>query len=157
MGLAVAETLPARLPGMPETPARLSDLLPVAARSPEEKAYELGRVQQLKSAIAAYEADLIAGLAADRPATADLPAGAPGTAAESWSTPSAAELAQLAGVSEFFPDELAQVLGCSRAQATTTATHALTLVHLLPAAWAALADGRIDWPRARGLAQQLGP
>ncbi|RBY88918.1 HNH endonuclease [Blastococcus sp. TBT05-19] len=156
VGLAVAEMLPAH-PGTPGRPSRLSEILPVAVRSPEGKAHELGRIQQLKSAIAAYEADLIAGLAADRPATADLPAGAPGAAAEHWTGPAAADLARLGGVSEFFPDELAQVLGCSRAQATTTATHALTLVHLLPATWAALADGHLDWPRARGLAQQLGP
>ncbi|MCA0143596.1 HNH endonuclease signature motif containing protein [Blastococcus sp. LR1] len=156
VGLAVAEMLPAH-PGSSGRPTRLSEALPVRGRSPEGKAYELRRVQQLKSAIAAYEADLIAGLAADRPATADLRSGTPGAAAEGWCTPDAADLARLGGVSEFFPDELAQVLHCSRAQATTTATHALTLVHLLPATWATLADGRIDWPRARGLAQQLGP
>ncbi|TFV52193.1 HNH endonuclease signature motif containing protein [Blastococcus sp. TF02A_35] len=156
VGLAVAELRPAAPVDAPGRPARLSDVLPVAVRSPEGKVHELGRVQQLKSAIAAYEADLIAGLAADRPATADLPAGAPGAAAERWCAPDAAELARLGGVSEFFPDELAQVLRCSRAQATTVAVHALTLVHLLPRTWAALADGRIDWPRARGLAQQLG-
>jgi hypothetical protein len=32
----------------------------------------------------------------------------------------------------------------------------MTLVERLPASWTALADGRLDWPRARALARELG-
>src|SRR3712207_6152253 len=49
----------------------LGDLLPVWARSPEEKAAELQRVQRLEAELAAYELELVAGFAADRPASAD--------------------------------------------------------------------------------------
>ena len=62
----------------------------------------------------------------------------------------------LPGVDEFFPDELALTLHCSRAEATTLAEVALTLVERLPATWTALAEGQLDWPRARALAQELG-
>ena len=31
-----------------------------------------------------------------------------------------------------------------------------TLLRRLPATWAALADGRLDWPRARAIAAELG-
>jgi hypothetical protein len=59
-------------------------------------------------------------------------------------------------VGEFFPDELALILNCSRAEATTLAEVALTLVERLPATLTALADGALDWPRARALARELG-
>jgi hypothetical protein len=58
-------------------------------------------------------------------------------------------------VSEFFADELAAVLNCSRTAATTLADSAALLTERLPATWAALADGQLDWPRARALAAEL--
>jgi hypothetical protein len=59
------------------------------------------------------------------------------------------------GVSEFFADELALVLNCSRTAATRLADSAALLTERLPATWAALADGQLDWPRARALAAEL--
>ena len=58
--------------------------------------------------------------------------------------------------SEFFADELALVLNCSRAAATQLWERSTTLLHRLPATWAALADGWLDWPRARAIAAELG-
>ncbi|MCV2490435.1 HNH endonuclease [Geodermatophilus sp. YIM 151500] len=60
------------------------------------------------------------------------------------------------GTSEFFADELALVLNCSRTAASTLIGQAFTLLTRLPGTWAALADGRLDWPRARGLTAELG-
>ncbi len=57
---------------------------------------------------------------------------------------------------EFFPDELALVLNCSRASATQLWERSTTLLRRLPATWAALADGWLDWPRARAIALELG-
>jgi hypothetical protein len=58
-------------------------------------------------------------------------------------------------VSEFFADELALILNCSRAAATKLADSAVLLTERLPSTWAALADGQLDWPRARALAAEL--
>ncbi|WP_324273987.1 DUF222 domain-containing protein [Blastococcus brunescens] len=58
-------------------------------------------------------------------------------------------------MSEFFADELAMTLNCSRTAATKLADTAILLTTLLCATWAALADGRLDWPRARALAAEL--
>ncbi|WP_158580003.1 HNH endonuclease signature motif containing protein [Geodermatophilus marinus] len=121
------------------------------ARSAGEKAFELGRVQQLKARLAAYEAELIAGLAADRPDSADRRPEQPGAPVHDLPGPGTPD-----GASEFFADELALVLNCSRTQASVTADDALTLVEKLPATRAALADGRLDWPRARAIARELG-
>jgi hypothetical protein len=59
----------------------LGELLPVYARSPEEKALELPRVQRPEAELAAHELELVAAFAADRPASADRQPGEPGTAA----------------------------------------------------------------------------
>jgi hypothetical protein len=58
-------------------------------------------------------------------------------------------------VSEFFADELALILNCSRAAATKLADSAALLTERLPPTWAALAHGQPDWPRARALAAEL--
>jgi hypothetical protein len=50
---------------------------------------------------------------------------------------------------------LAHVLNCSRATATRLADSAALLTRLLPSTWEALADGQLDWPRARALAAEL--
>ena len=59
-------------------------------------------------------------------------------------------------MSEFFPDELALILNCSRAAATQLWERSTTLRRRLPATWAALADGWLDWARARAIAAELG-
>ena len=59
-------------------------------------------------------------------------------------------------MSEFFADELALVCNTSRTAAGLLHEQAQTLLERLPATWAALADGLLDWPRARALACELG-
>ena len=156
VGVTAAELHPAvpavALPtGMVERPARLGEMLPVVGRSDEELAAELQRVCVAEGQLAAYKAELVAELAAGRSAGDDPRPGGPGAASPSW-----AEQSWAPEVSEFLPDELALVLGCSRSAATTLMESSLTLLGRLPATWAALADGRLDWPRARGLAAELG-
>ncbi|WP_157943892.1 DUF222 domain-containing protein [Blastococcus atacamensis] len=94
-------------------------------------------------------------LAARRPDTLDRQVGEPGAASPEWLPGAGREAAP--GVSEFFADELAQVLNCSRTAASALADQSLVLLRHLPATWAALADGRLDWPRARAPAAELGP
>src|SRR4051794_18065018 len=140
-------------PGMTARPTRLGEMLRVAARTDAEIAVELARVQQLEARLAAYTAELIAGLAARRPDSRDRQLGEPGAASPDW-MPGPGRQAP-SGVSEFFADELAHVLNCSRTAASTLADAAALLVEGLPATWAALADGLLDWPRARALAAEL--
>ncbi len=139
--------------GVRTRPSRLSDLLRVAARTDVEIVAELERVTRAESALAAYKAELVAGLAARRPDAADRRLGEPGCASDDWLPGPGRE--PVAGVSEFFADELAMVLNCSRTAASVLADTAWVLVERLPATWAALADGTLDWPRARGLAVEL--
>ena len=87
VGLTVADLAPAAFgPPVIGSPV-LAEVLPVYARTAEEKAAELQRVQQLKAELAAYEVELVAGFAADRPDTGDRPAGQPGGAAGDDSRP----------------------------------------------------------------------
>ncbi len=160
-GVAVSVT-PLDLPAWPEQPppqgvtvraSRLGDLLPVAARTDAEIAAELQRVVVVESALAAYKAELVVGLAARRPDTADRQLGEPGAAADGWLPGPGPE--PVTGVSEFFVDELAVVLNCSRTASSMLADTAWVLLERLPATWAALADGQLDWARARGLAAEL--
>src|SRR3954454_9800444 len=132
-------------------PSRLGELLAVELMTPEQKASHLQRVQQATSMLAAFEAELVVGLATDRPVSLDRRRGQTGAASGEW----AAQLLD-ADVSEFFPDELAMILNCSRAAATQLWEHAATLRRRLPATWAAVADGWLDWPRARAIAAELG-
>ncbi len=150
VGLTVADQTPPP-PGFgpPATSApALAEVLPVYARTVEEKVAELQRVQQLESELAAYKLELVAAFAADRPAQLDRRPGQPGAAAGGDSTPD--------GVSEFFADELALTLNCARASATTLTEHALTLTGSLRATLEELARSRLDWPRARTMAEELG-
>jgi hypothetical protein len=104
VGLTVTDVeLPLVAPPGTAFPA-LGEVLPVHLRSPEEKALELQRVQQLESELAAYKVELVAAFAADRPASLDRQPGEPGAAAE------AGDDAAPEGVSEFFADELALTL-----------------------------------------------
>src|SRR3954469_25772196 len=140
-------------PGVTVRPTRLGEMMPVAARSDAEIAAELQRVQQMEARLAAYTAELVAELAARRPDSLDRQIGEPGAAAPEWLPGAGREAAT--GVSEFFADELALVLNCSRTAATKLADSAALLIERLPATWAALADGQLDWPRARALAGEL--
>jgi hypothetical protein len=97
---------------------------------------------------------VVASLARDRTDAADPHPGAVGGASPEWASDRDGD--RLPGVSEFFPDELALILNCSRAEATSLTEVALTLVERLPSTWSALADGQLDWPRARALARELG-
>ena len=68
VGLTVTDVqLPSAAPAGTAFPP-LGEVLPVHLRSPEEKALELQRVQQLESELAAYKVELVAAFAADRPA-----------------------------------------------------------------------------------------
>jgi hypothetical protein len=122
--------------------------LPVPLLSREQKAAELARVQAVKAMAAAYEAELVLGLADDTPDDDDPPPGTPG--ARSWKPDP-----ELPGVSEFFLPELAMILNCGRLAASTLAHRAWTLRESLPATWAALAAGRLDEYRARILVEVL--
>jgi hypothetical protein len=132
-------------------PSRIGDLLSVALMTPAQKAVQMQRVQEATSVLAAYEAELVVGLATDRPASDDRQRSQPGAASGEW----AAQLLD-EDVSEFFADELALILNCSRAQATQQWETSTTLRKRLPTTWAALADGWLDWPRARAIAAELG-
>ena len=84
-----------------------------------------------------------------RPVQADLTAGEPG-AVDGW-LPDRAPV----GLSEFLADELALVTASSRAAAVGLAERSPALVRELPAVWAALADARIDEPRAKAVVAVL--
>ena len=153
VGLTVADVeLPLVAPPGTAWPS-LGELLPAHARTPEEKALELQRVQQLKAELAAYELELVAAFAADRPASLDRQPGQPGAAAgdDSVAGPGTPD-----GVSEYFADELALTLNCARASATTLTEHALTLTGSLRATHTELTQGRLDWPRVRTFSEELG-
>ena len=136
--------------------ARISDVVSLRGRSEAELAGLLRRVTALESELAAFKAEAIVALAGRRPNCLDVPAGRPGAAAPDWQPDGLPEFLEEEGVSEFFCDELALVLNCSRAEATRLAGTAHTLIRALPDTWAALADGRLDWPRARAIAAELG-
>jgi hypothetical protein len=139
--------------GLDGKPVPLGRLMPVSDRTTSEKARELQRIAEAESRLAAYRVELIASFARDRTDALDRAAGLPGAASEAWAPEQSAD--PLRGVSEFFPDELALALNCSRGEATALTETAITLVERLPATWAALAEGEIDWPRARALAREL--
>jgi hypothetical protein len=138
-------------PGVVGRPSRLGELLPVDRMTPEQKAAHLELVAEAEAQLAAFKAELVVGLAADRPATDDRRSGQPGAASGEW----AAQLLD-ASVSEFFPDELALILNFSRSEATRLWERCSTLRLRLPRTWAALADGELDWPRAWAIAAELG-
>src|SRR3712207_2117434 len=103
------DLLLAQSPGVPR--------LPVALLSREQKAVELQRVAALKAMTAAYEAELVLGLADDSPDDLDPAPGTPGAKRGSW-----APDPELPGVSEFFTAELAVVLNCGRRSADRKST-----------------------------------
>ncbi|MGY1720316.1 DUF222 domain-containing protein [Blastococcus sp. SYSU DS0552] len=121
----------------------LSAWLP-ARRSAAQAAELLGQIVAAEARLAALRAELVMDLAAARPAPADpLPGGErPGEVGPP-------------GASEFVPDELAAVQNCSRTAAVTQLEHAHVLTTVLPATFAALRLGRLDWPRARAIAAEV--
>jgi hypothetical protein len=157
VGVTVAELSPAPVgaelvpAGVTARPSRLGEVLPVALMTPQQKARQLQRIGQVESALAAFKAELVVGLATDRPASDDRIRGQVGAASKAWSDGQLDE-----DTSEFFGDELALVLNCSRTAATTLWEECTTLLRRLPATWVALAEGRLDWPRARAIAAELG-
>jgi len=132
-------------------PARLGELMPVAARTDAELAEEMRRANIADSRLWAYRVEMIVQLATRCSDERDRRAGLPGAASPSWSGPSSLP----EGVSEFFPDELALIMNCSRSEAHRLTTVAWTLFHRLPETWAALADGVLNWSRARAIAAEI--
>ena len=115
-----------------DQPVRLLGL-PAASFTRAQKAKALQNLQATRARLAAQEVELILALAED--SRTDSPDGE---------------------VGEFFVDELALVLHCSRASATSLYGQARTLAERLPATLAALRSGGLDWPRARAIADELG-
>jgi len=139
-----------------ERPARLSEIFPPRDRSDRSLGEELGRIVQLEAMLAAYKADLVVALGDRRPAASDVPEGRPGAAVHHPVDEEGRP--ELIDVSEFYADEVADLLNCSRAAASTLVGQSFALDERLPATRAALADGALDWPRARGLLAELaGP
>ena len=137
--------------GVQVHPTRLGELMPVGARTDDELAVEMRRANIADSRLWAYRVEMIAALAARRSDDRDRAPGQPGAAAPRWAPPVPA----LEGTSEFFPDELAMIFNCSRAEATRLAVVSLTLTRRLPVTWAALADGELSWSRARAIAHEV--
>ncbi|MCF6746741.1 DUF222 domain-containing protein, partial [Blastococcus sp. KM273128] len=121
----------------------LSAWLP-AQRSAAEAVDLLGQIVAAEARLAALRVELVMDLAAARPAPADpLPGG------------ERAGAAGPAGTSEFVPDELAMAHNTSRTAAVTLLEHAEVLTTRLPATFARLRLGLLDWPRARALAAEV--
>jgi len=136
------------LGSLPERGSRL----PVSALADGEVAAELQRIQRNRARDAAREAELILRLAQLRPDVEDPAPGSAGARSRSWRTDP-----EFPGVSEFFPDELAQVLNLGRGTAAFRARRALTWRDALPATFAALRRGELDERRAGVLADVLRP
>ena len=131
--------------------SRLVEVLDPARASDTGLVRELGSIADLRAQLAAYEAGVVAELAARRPAETDLTADQPGHGVDGW----VPDRVPAAGVSEFFADELATVMRTSQAAAVGLAERSLALVRELPATWGALADGLIDPPRATAVVRAL--
>jgi hypothetical protein len=127
--------------GVAARPSRLHEVLTVSSRSDAEIALELGRVQGLKAQLAAYEAALVVGLAVHRPDALDPAPGQPGRGRNAEGP--------IPGTGEFFVDELASITNSTVRSAAMSARDAHVLTARLPQVWAVLADGVLDWPRAR--------
>lgn len=131
----------------PEPPSRVERLgawLP-RRRTASESAALLQQVTAAEAKLAALKLELALDVAVDRPAPVDP---GPGGAGAAGVGPD--------GVSEFVLDELALILNTSRAAAVTLLDQAQIFATRLPGTWAELAAGRLDWPRARAIAAELG-
>src|SRR3954453_11311766 len=108
-------------------------------------------VQRQRSRAAAEEAEFILRLAALCPDADDPPPDHPGAAKSYWRSGRSG----FPGVSEFFLDELAAVLGVGRGTAAHKATRAFTWRTSLPATFTALKNGELDERRAQIFADTL--
>jgi hypothetical protein len=124
---------------------------PVFRLTPEEKAAELQRIQADRARLAAREADVILGFAADRPDAEDPLDDHPGARSKTWRQTDP----EFPGVSESFPHELALVLGVGRGTATHKLRRAWTLRHSLPLTEATQRRGELDERRVQILADTL--
>src|SRR4051794_12129969 len=61
-------------------PSRIGELLRVESMTHQQKAFQLQRVLEAEAMLAGYRAELVVGLAADRPAAVDRPRGQSGAA-----------------------------------------------------------------------------
>ncbi|WP_246081091.1 DUF222 domain-containing protein, partial [Modestobacter altitudinis] len=111
---------------------------------------ELQRVQARRAADTAYEAELIMGLAAQRPAADDPQPGTPGARRPGWAVDEGCD-----GASEFFTAELSAVLNLGRRTAGYRYARAHTWQTKLPRTFAALQAGVLDERRASQLADVL--
>ena len=143
-----ADVVPA---GVDRHPTRLGELMPVATRHDVGLGEEIRRANIADSRLWAYRLELIAQLGVRRRDDRDRAPGKPGAKVPGW----AAVSWVLDGFSEFLPDEVALIMNCSRAEATRLAEAALILVGRMPDTWAALADGELNWPRARAIAAEI--
>ncbi len=134
----------AQLDPEPSRVQRLGDWLP-RRRSSSTSAGLMQQVTAAEAKLAALKLELALDIAADRPAPV-VPR--PGEAGAAGVGPD--------GVSEFVLDELALILNTSRTAAVTLLDQAHIFATRLPATWEALATGRLDWPRARAMAAELG-
>mgnify|MGYP000459840340 CR=1 FL=1 len=125
--------------------------LPVSWLSDEAVAAELALIQRNRAREVAREAELILRLAELRPAVDDRRPGTPGARSRTWRTTDS----EFAGVSEFFPDEVAHAINLGRGTAAFRARRAHIWRDGLPATFAALHRGAIDERRAGVLADAL--
>ncbi|RBY97601.1 HNH endonuclease [Blastococcus sp. TF02-8] len=125
-------------------------LAPASRLGAGEVAAELARIQRNRAREAAREAELILRLAELCPDADDPRPGTPG-ARRTWRRTEP----EFAGVSEFFPDELAHAINLGRGTAAFRARRAFTWRENLPATFAALRSGRLDERRAGVLADSL--
>src|SRR3954470_10862862 len=121
------------------------------ALSKEQSAAALQLIQRQRARAAAEEAEFILRLAELCPDTDDPPPDHPGARKSYWLS----ARSEFPGVSEFFVDELAAVLGVGRGTAAHKATRAFTWRDSLPATFAALKGGELDERRAQILADTL--
>src|SRR4051812_26348513 len=118
--------------------------------SRKQSAAALQLIQRRRARAAAEEAEFILRLAQLCPDTADPPPDHPGARKAYWRTGR-----EFPGVSEFFVDELAAVLGVGRGTAAHQAARAFTWRDGLPATCTALTRGDLDERRAQTLADTL--
>ncbi|SDG10149.1 protein of unknown function [Blastococcus aurantiacus] len=125
--------------------------LPVDWLDDGQVAAELARIERDRARQTAREAQLILRLAELRPDTDDPAPGTPGARRRSWRRTDP----EFAGVSEFFPDEVAHAINLGRGTAAFRARRAFTWRDNLPATFAALRRGEVDERRAGVLADAL--
>jgi hypothetical protein len=125
--------------------------LPVSWLGAEEVAAELALIQRNRAREVAREAELILRLAELRPDVDDPQPGTPGARSRTWRKTDP----EFAGVSEFFPDEVAHAINLGRGTAAFRARRAHTWRDGLPSTFAALHRGEIDERRAGVLADAL--